>query len=132
MARTSRERGGACPAGGRRSSCPRQTRSRHLLSRILPSMAARFVINDGEDCHYLRQPIQQQQQQGFSKITQKIRRRIQGVWTNAGYSDAGIKQTRNSGRSRGQAAGVRGIPEAPSLDPVPYGLGCVPRTRVWV
>src|SRR5436309_473817 len=56
MARTSRERGGACPAGGRRSSCPRQTRSRHLVSRILPSMAASSVINDGEDCHYLRQP----------------------------------------------------------------------------
>src|SRR5207249_11817970 len=44
MARTSRERGGACPAGGRRSSCPRQTRSRHLVSTILPSMAASFVI----------------------------------------------------------------------------------------
>src|SRR6266700_2424474 len=56
MARPSRERGGACPAGGRRSSCPQQTRSRHLVSRILPSMAASFVINDGEDCHYLRQP----------------------------------------------------------------------------
>src|SRR3989442_4179880 len=56
MARTSRERGGACPAGGRRSSCPRQIRSRHVVSRILPSMAASFVINDGEDCHYLRQP----------------------------------------------------------------------------
>src|SRR6516162_9909547 len=56
MARTSKERGGAGPTGGRRSSCPRQTRSRHLVSRILPSMAASFVINDGEDCHYLGQP----------------------------------------------------------------------------
>src|SRR2546426_8058999 len=29
---------------------------RHMVSRILPSKAASFVINDGEDCHYLRQP----------------------------------------------------------------------------